>query len=171
VTAPNGRDLAYIMAAPDLPAALARASITGQTSAGDRGAHLAAAATCWADRWAEVWQVVARDVWISEAFRDRARERLRAELGRQLHEAGLVPVTLPAERVVRSRFRWESAAMNGPPPPGEGIPESADWDVAWVVLGCAARTPPPVPAAEIRDAIALRQGAAQLDHGRHPGGR
>jgi hypothetical protein len=97
---------------------------------------LADAANSYWDQITYVGQAVPREQWEADRFREYLRQRMRNDLLELVTRQGFVPVTLPHETV-----RYVTGGILDPENVHE-VPESADWQMAVVILEVYVRAPP-----------------------------
>ena len=112
---------------------------------------IAMAVLARADNQLGTVQVVHREMWENEGYRDYHRQVMRRELHEAVTSQGYVPIALPSETV-----RYLKMA---PPSFGAEVPESVDWDTAEISLEVAVRTPPVDRAEAVRRGL-LTGGAS-----------
>ena len=105
-------------------------------SVGDSQARsIANAANSYWDQIIDRRRAVPRQEWAVEDFREDLRQRMRHDLLDLVTRQGFVPVILPHETV-----RYVTGGILDPENVHE-VPESADWQMAVVILEVYVRTP------------------------------
>jgi hypothetical protein len=133
-----------ITEARSLEIALQRAaSLVGADLLVHQAEALAEAAGIWASGWVTVRYAADRRMWEMDGFRDHVRQEMRWKLLDKITREGHVPVSLPAEKLYRTRFMpfQREPDADDTPVPSFSMPEDSDWDQVAIVLEVGIRTP------------------------------
>ena len=111
----------------------------------------------YADHALEIRQMVIRETWDQEGFRDRIREEMRYRLLHEVITQGCIPSALPSEALRYFATPLIFPEWAGKDEPGGEIPpamaDRTDWTMVQVILAVPVRTPPVDRAAAVRAGV------------------